>query len=110
MLIWGLTARDPTRTLASPDPEASHARFNGRLLMRPVLARETFRLVLCSPMQWTRETCELVGPRGKTVIDPGLVEWNYGQYEGVTLKQIHEGAHRAGWSSATHETANRRTS
>ena len=37
---------------------------NGRLLaerMRPVLARETFALVLCSPMQRARQICEVVG-------------------------------------------------
>jgi len=27
-------------------------------------------------MQWTRENCELAD------LDPGLVEWNYRQYEG----------------------------
>jgi probable phosphoglycerate mutase len=47
-------------------------------------------------MQWTRETRELVGLGDEAVIDRGLVEWNYGQYEDVTLKQIHEGARRAG--------------
>jgi broad specificity phosphatase PhoE len=57
-----------------------------------VLARETFKLVLCSPMQWARETRELAGLGDKAVIHLDLVEWNYGQYEGVTLKQIHEGA------------------
>jgi probable phosphoglycerate mutase len=29
------------------------------------------------------------------VIEPDLVEWNYGHYEGLTPKQIHEGA--PGW-------------
>jgi probable phosphoglycerate mutase len=71
---------------------------NGRRLaerMRPVLAKEAIALVLCSPMQRARETCELAGLGDKAVIDPDLAEWNYGQYEGLTPKQIHEGA--PGW-------------
>jgi probable phosphoglycerate mutase len=71
---------------------------NGRRLaerMRPVLARQTFTLVLCSPMQRARETCELVGLGQKAIIDPDLAEWNYGRYEGLTPSQIHAG--RPGW-------------
>ena len=67
---------------------------NGRRLaerMRPVLVKE-FTLVLCSPMQRARETCELAGLGNMAVIDHDLVEWNYGQYEGLTPKQIHETA------------------
>jgi broad specificity phosphatase PhoE len=63
--------------------------------MRPVLARNAFGLVLCSPMQRARETCELAGFSDEAVIDPDLVEWNYGEYEGLTPKQIHEVA--PGW-------------
>jgi broad specificity phosphatase PhoE len=71
---------------------------NGRRLaerMRPVLAREKFALVLVSPLQRARETCERAGLGAKAVIDSDLVEWNYGKYEGLTPKQIHQDA--PGW-------------
>ena len=71
---------------------------NGRRLaerLRPVLAKEMFAAVLCSPMQRARETCELAGLSARSVIDGDLVEWNYGEYEGQTPKDIHEMA--PGW-------------
>ena len=63
--------------------------------MRPVLAREAFALVLVSPLQRARETCELAGLGDTAVVEPDLVEWNYGEYEGLTPKQIDEKA--PGW-------------
>jgi len=71
---------------------------NGRRLaelLRPALARQKFSLVLVSPLQRARETCKLAGLADAAVIDRDLVEWNYGAYEGLTPKQIHEKA--PGW-------------
>jgi probable phosphoglycerate mutase len=71
---------------------------NGRAVARrlqPVLAKVSFSLVLTSPLGRARETCELVGLGGRATVEPDLMEWNYGEYEGLTAKQIH--AKRPGW-------------
>jgi probable phosphoglycerate mutase len=71
---------------------------NGRAVARrlqPILAKVSFSLVLTSPLGRARETCELVGLRGHATVEPDLMEWNYGEYEGLTAKQIH--AKRPGW-------------
>jgi probable phosphoglycerate mutase len=56
--------------------------------MQPKLSKLTFALVLVSPMQRARETCELAGLGSNAVIDNDLMEWNYGAYEGLTPSQI----------------------
>jgi probable phosphoglycerate mutase len=82
---WSLTGRHTgTRDLPRTDV--------GRRLaeqMRPVFTGRTFALVLCSPMQRARETRRLAGLLGNgAVVEPDLVKWKYGRYEGLTPKQI----------------------
>jgi broad specificity phosphatase PhoE len=55
----------------------------------------TFTKVFISPLQRAARTCELAGFRGDADVDPDLVEWNYGEYEGLTGDQIH--ARRPDW-------------
>jgi broad specificity phosphatase PhoE len=63
--------------------------------LAPVLARESFALVLTSPLQRARETCALAGFGDRVQVDPDLVEWNYGEYEGLTSAEIR--ARAPGW-------------
>ena len=42
----------------------------------------TFARVFTSPLQRALRTCELAGFAAVATIDPDLVEWNYGEYEG----------------------------
>lgn len=58
-----------------------------------------FGLVLTSPLQRARRTAELAGFPGAHV-DEDLVEWRYGEYEGVTTAQIRERV--PGWTVWTH--------
>jgi broad specificity phosphatase PhoE len=72
-----------------------HGRETARLL-QPVLAPEKFTLVLSSPLQRARETCELAGLGRLAIVEADLIEWNYGEYEGLTTRQIQ--SVRPGWS------------
>lgn len=59
------------------------------------LRRLKFAKVFTSPLQRARRTCELAGFGAAAEIDPDLVEWNYGEYEGLRGAEIR--AKRPGW-------------
>jgi len=44
--------------------------------------------VFCSPLLRARRTCELAGLAERAEIDPDLLEWNYGDYEGLKTAEI----------------------
>ncbi len=59
------------------------------------LAGLRFAKVLTSPMQRAARTCELAGFGAQAEIDRDLMEWNYGEYEGLRSAEIH--AKRPDW-------------
>jgi len=52
------------------------------------LAGSVFAKVFTSPLQRARRTCELAGFGAVAEINPDVVEWNYGDYEGVRTAEI----------------------
>jgi broad specificity phosphatase PhoE len=89
---WSLNGR---HTGVTDIPLTEHGRQQARLLKHELITRN-FQLVLTSPLRRARETCELAGLAQRAEIDPDLMEWNYGDYEGLTSDQIH--ANRPGWT------------
>ena len=66
---------------------------NGRDLARrlsPALSGRRFSRVLVSPLKRALETCALAGLADDAQIEPDLMEWNYGAYEGLTPASIRE--------------------
>lgn len=64
--------------------------------LKEKLAVHSFALVLTSPMQRARRTCELAGLGAQAKVEPNLREWNYGAYEGLSTEDIRRD--RPGWS------------
>lgn len=44
--------------------------------------------VFTSPLQRAKRTCDLAGFGSTAVIDPDLIEWDYGDFEGITTAEI----------------------
>ena len=63
---------------------------------RDRLAGAAIDRVLVSPLVRARQTCDLAGHGAGAVVDPRLMEWDYGAYEGRTSAEID--AERPGWS------------
>lgn len=60
------------------------------------LRERRFALVLVSPLRRALETCELSGLAASAEQRADLMEWDYGDYEGLTTAQIR--AERPGWN------------
>ena len=56
--------------------------------LAPMLAGYQFATVLTSPLLRARQTCALAGLGEGAEVDPDLVEWDYGAYEGLTTAEI----------------------
>jgi broad specificity phosphatase PhoE len=60
------------------------------------LSGQEFSLVLTSPLQRARETCRLAGYAKAAEPESNLLEWDYGDYEGLSTPQIR--LNRPGWN------------
>ncbi len=88
---WSLTGQ---HTGLTDLPLTERGEHNARRLGQR-LHGLSFARVFTSPLQRAARTCELSGFRAGAIVDPDLVEWNYGQYEGRTTAEIR--AERPDW-------------
>jgi len=89
---WSLSGRHTGR---SDIPLTDRGRGAARQL-RERLAGIEFARVLCSPSSRAHETCELSGQCELAEERTDLLEWDYGDYEGLTSAEIK--AERADWN------------
>ncbi|MGH2864380.1 MAG: histidine phosphatase family protein [Solirubrobacteraceae bacterium] len=88
---WSLAKRHTGR---SDIPLSEHGRDAARALSERLRERR-FALVLASPLLRARETCELSGLGARAQVRDDLMEWDYGEYEGLTTPEIR--VRRPGW-------------
>ena len=85
---WSRSGQHTGRTdLALTDRGRDQARA-----LAPLLAARSFDSVLSSPLMRASETCRLAGLGDAAELEPALLEWDYGAYEGLTTPQIRERA------------------
>ena len=81
---WSLSGKHTSRT---DIPLTDQGRQRAEKL-RDYLKGTKFDAVFESPMQRARETCAIAGFGDQAVVDDGLMEWDYGVYEGKTTAEI----------------------
>jgi broad specificity phosphatase PhoE len=81
---WSVTGQHTGLTdLALTEQGELHARQLGERIKSLSFAK-----VFTSPLQRASRTCELCGFKAVAEVDPDLVEWDYGQYEGLRYAEI----------------------
>jgi broad specificity phosphatase PhoE len=88
-------ARDGRHTGRTDIPLTERGRRQASALATP-LGEWTFGLVLSSPLQRALETCRRAGFGSEAQLRPELMEWDYGQFEGLTSREI--ARKQPGWS------------
>jgi broad specificity phosphatase PhoE len=89
---WSVSGQHTGRTdLPLTERGGQNARLLGQRLRTIKFAK-----VFTSPLQRAARTCALAGFGAVAQTDANLVEWDYGQYEGLTSAQIYE--KRPDWS------------
>lgn len=89
---WSLSGAHTSRT----DLPLTERGMELAALIGQALKNQPFALVMTSPMQRARQTCEAAGYGGEALVEPNLQELDYGDYEGRTTPEIQ--AERPGWS------------
>jgi len=89
---WSLTGQHTGRT----DIPLTRLGEDGARALSPWLCEIPFSRVLTSPAARARRTCELAGLGPAAEVEPGLSEWDYGDYDGQRSVDIRK--HRAGWN------------
>ena len=88
---WSLSGQ---HTGSTDLPLTKRGECNARLLGERLKGLE-FARVFASPLQRAQRTCELAGFGSSAETDRDLVEWNYGDYEGLSTADIR--ARRPDW-------------
>jgi probable phosphoglycerate mutase len=100
---WSLSGRH-TSVTDIPLTQVGERRASA---LEPSLQKWNFGLVLCSPRLRAKQTCDLLGWGKNSVETKDLVEWNYGEFEGLTTPQIRERI--PGWTIFTQPCPNGET-
>jgi broad specificity phosphatase PhoE len=80
-------SRDLKHTGRTDIPLTDRGRAEAEHLGR-ALAGRSFARVLSSPLQRAVETCRLAGLGDQVELTDDLLEWDYGEYEGITTAEI----------------------
>ena len=83
-------SRDGRHTGRTDIPLTDNGREQARVLGQ-ALREWSFGLVLSSPLERALDTCRLAGLGDSVETTDDLLEWDYGEYEGITTPQIREG-------------------
>jgi len=93
---WSLNGKHTSTT----DLPLTDEGRRGAVALRPLVAKWDFSLVLSSPLQRARQTCELAGLGESMELCDDLIEWKYGRYEGLTTPEIRQQV--TDWTIFTH--------